>query len=131
ANRTSGDYIYLRSALMYYIEAEALARAGNENQARQVLFEITKERDPSYTLSANSGEALIDEIILQKRIEMWGEGFAWFDLKRLNKGVDRNYSGSNHVFAKLVIPAGDNKFKFMIPQAEIDANPEILPNNPE
>lgn len=131
SNRTSGDYIYLRSALMYYIESEALARSGNEAQAKQVLFEITKERDPNYTLSTNSGQALIDEIIMQKRIEMWGEGFAWFDLKRLNRGVDRNYSGSNHVFAKLVIPAGDNKFLFMIPQAEIDANPEILPNNPE
>lgn len=132
SDRTTGDYIYLRSAEMYYIEAEGLARSGNEAGARDVLFEITKERDSGYAKSANTGDALIDEIILQKRIETWGEGTGWFDLKRLNKGVVRDYSGTNHGdFARLNIPAGDNRFLFMIPQAEVDANPAILPNNPQ
>ena len=63
---------------------------------------------------------------------MWGEGFAWFDLKRLKQGVVRNYPGSNHPdYGKVNIPAGDSKFLFMIPQAEVDANPAILPNNPQ
>src|SRR5690606_3224141 len=84
-DRTAGDYIYLRSAALYYIEAEALARTGKENEAKDVLFEITSSRDPEYVKSAKTGEALIEEIILQKRIELWGEGFAWFDLKRLNQ----------------------------------------------
>lgn len=123
-----GDYIYLRSALMYYIEAEALARSGNEAQARLVLEEITKTRDVNYSTTA-TGQQLIDEIILQKRIELWGEGFAFFDLKRLGKGIERNYAGSNHT-AKLTIPAGDAKFLMQIPQAEIDANSDVLPNNP-
>ncbi|MGK9127510.1 RagB/SusD family nutrient uptake outer membrane protein [Olivibacter sp. SA151] len=132
SDRTQGDYIYLRSAEMYYIEAEGLARSGNEAGAQSVLYEITKERDPEYVKSTKSGAALIDEIILQKRIEMWGEGSAWFDLKRLNKGVERNYSGTNHgSFALLNIPAGDARFLFMIPEAEVNANPQILPNNPE
>jgi len=130
SDRTTGDYIYLRSAAMYYIEAEGLARSGNEGDARQVLYDITKERDPEYTLSVNSGQDLIDEIILQKRIELWGEGHAWFDLKRLGLGVHRDYEGSNHS-SRLEISAGDNKFLFMIPEAEIDANEEVLPNNPE
>lgn len=130
SDRTTGDYIYMRSAAMYYIEAEALARSNDETGAKEVLLEITKERDSEYQLSANSGQDLIDEIILQKRIELWGEGYSWFDLKRLNLGVHRDYEGSNHS-SKLEIPAGDNKFLFMIPQAEMDANPEIGPNNPE
>lgn len=131
-DRTAGDYIYLRSAALYYIEAEALARTGKENEAKDVLFEITSSRDPEYVKSAKTGEALIEEIILQKRIELWGEGFAWFDLKRLNQGVVRDYSGSNHpTYGKFNIPAGDNRFLFMIPQAEVDANPDILPNNPQ
>jgi len=117
---------------LYYIEAEALARSGNEGAARQVLFDITSKRDAAYTKSTKSGADLIDEIILQKRIELWGEGFAWFDLKRLKKGVIRVYEGSNHpAYGKFDIPAGDNRFLFMIPQTEVDANPDILPNNPQ
>lgn len=131
-DRRGGDYIYLRSAAMYYIEAEALARSGNEEEAKNVLFEITSARDAAYVKSQKSGSDLIDEIILQKRIELWGEGFAWFDLKRLKKGVVRIYEGSNHpTYGRFDIPAGDNKFLFMIPQAEVDANPDILPNNPQ
>ena len=132
SDRTQGDYIYLRSAEMYYIEAEALARSGKENEAQNVLFEITGQRDHGYVKSTNTGEALINEIILQKRIEMWGEGCAWFDLKRLKKALVRTYPESNHpAFGKLDYPVGSSKFLFMIPQREVDANPDILPNNPE
>ena len=126
---TAGDYIYLRAASMYYIEAEAYARSGNEALARKVLYDITITRDPSYTLSTNTGTALINEIILQKRIELWGEGYAWFDMKRLGVNLNRDYPGSNHsAFGKFNIVAGDNKFIFQIPQAEIDANPLIVQN---
>ncbi|WP_270088629.1 RagB/SusD family nutrient uptake outer membrane protein [Sphingobacterium sp. SYP-B4668] len=132
SDRTQGDYIYLRSSLLYYIEAEALAKSNNESGARDVLFEITSKRDPQYVKSTKTGAALIEEIITQKRIELWGEGFAWFDLKRLSKGVVRNYAGSNHpTYGKFDIPVGDSRFLFMIPQAEVDSNPDILPNNPQ
>lgn len=123
----SGDYIYVRSASLYYIEAEALARSGNEGTAKQVLYDITITRDPSYVLSTKTGAALINEIIFQKRIELWGEGYAWFDMKRLGVALNRDYVGSNHpAFGKLNIPAGDNRFTFQVPQAEIDANPLIV-----
>jgi hypothetical protein len=126
---TAGDYIYLRAAAMYYIEAEAYARSGNEALAKKALYDITITRDPSYVLSTNTGAALIDEIILQKRIELWGEGYAWFDMKRLSVALTRDYPGSNHpAFGKFNIPAGDNRFIFQIPQAEIDANPLIVQN---
>lgn len=124
-----GDYIYIRSASMYYIEAEALARTGNEALARQTLYDITITRDPSYVLSSNSGPALINEIIFQKRIELWGEGYAWFDMKRLGIALTRDYPGTNHpTFGKFNIPAGDNRFIFQIPQAEIDVNTLINQN---
>ncbi|SNR50091.1 RagB/SusD family nutrient uptake outer membrane protein [Flavobacterium sp. ov086] len=123
----SGDYIYIRSASLYYIEAEALARSGNEGTAKQVLYDITITRDPAYVLSTKTGTALINEIVLQKRIELWGEGYAWFDMKRLGVALNRDYVGSNHPsFGKFNIPAGDNKFIFQVPQAEIDANPLIV-----
>jgi tetratricopeptide (TPR) repeat protein len=124
-----GDYVYLRASELFYIEAEALAKSGNESQAKSVLNEITLLRNPAYSNNL-SGQLLIDEIILQKRIEMWGEGCAWFDMKRLGVSLVRNYTGTNHVIsaAKLDIPAGDNRFLFQIPQAEILANPNIVQN---
>lgn len=122
----SGDYIYLRSASLYYIEAEALARSGSEPIAKQILYDITITRDPSYVLSTKTGAALINEIIFQKRIELWGEGYAWFDMKRLGVPLTRDYPGSNHpAFGKFNIPVGDNRFIFQVPQAEIDVNPLI------
>lgn len=124
-----GDYIYMRAAELYYIEAEALARSGNEVQARQVLYDITKTRDTGYKLSTKIGAELIDEIILQKRIELWGEGSAWFDMKRLGVGLDRTYEGTNHpTFGRTKIEAGHKDFLFQIPQSEIDTNPNIVQN---
>lgn len=130
-NRTEGDYIYLRSSLMYYIEAEGLARSGDEEKAKDVLFEITSNRDSGYIRSTKTGVDLIDEIVLQKRIEMWGEGYAFFDLKRLNKGVERNYTDSNHgSFGKFNIPANDAKLLIQLPQREMESTPTMAPNNP-
>ena len=86
-----GDYIYIRASSLYYTEAEALARQGREAEARQVLYEITSQRDKTYSLSSKSGNELVNEIILQKRIELWGEGYAWFDMKRLGTPLERIY----------------------------------------
>lgn len=130
SDRTQGDYIYIRSSLLYFIESESLARINREEEAKDILFEITNARDNSYARSIKSGSELLDEIILQKRIELWGEGFAWFDLKRLKKEVVRDYLGTNHpTYGRFNIASDDKRFLFMIPQAEVDANPDILPNN--
>ncbi|MFZ4929462.1 RagB/SusD family nutrient uptake outer membrane protein [Chryseobacterium sp. Mn2064] len=121
-----GDYIYIRASSLYYIEAEALARQGREAEARQVLFDITSKRNVTYTLSTKSGNDLINEIILQKRIELWGEGYAWFDMKRLNVPLERVYTGTNHTFGRFNL--APDKFKFQIPNKEINNNPQIKQN---
>jgi hypothetical protein len=80
-------------------------------------------------LSANSGQALIDEILFHRRVELWGEGFRFFDLKRLNQALDRN--GANHsasVALVFNIPAGDNQWEFLFPQTEMNANPAVVQN---
>ncbi len=118
-----GDYIYIRASSLYYTEAEALARQGREAEAKQVLFEITSKRDKAYTLSAKTGAELINEIILQKRIELWGEGYAWFDMKRLNTPLERIYTGTNHTFGRFNLTP--DKFKFQIPNKEINNNPKL------
>lgn len=121
-----GDYIYIRASSLYYIQAEALARQGREAEAKQVLFDITSKRDQAYTLSTKSGSELINEIILQKRIELWGEGYAWFDMKRLNIPLERIYTGTNHTFGRFNLTP--DKFRFQIPNKEINNNPQIKQN---
>ncbi|MDR0581573.1 MAG: RagB/SusD family nutrient uptake outer membrane protein [Prevotellaceae bacterium] len=116
------DYLYMRTSEMVLIEAEALAQQGLGAQAATVLKELLSQRDPNW----NAGSVTAEEVWHQRRIELWGEGFATFDLKRLHKGIDRNYTGSNHYSAaKFAIPAGDKRWIFQIPQSEILENPDI------
>ncbi|MNS22612.1 SusD family protein [compost metagenome] len=119
----------MRVAEMYLIEAEAKARLGNADAAA-VLFEFEKTRNPSYTLSTNSGQALVDEILLQRRIELWGEGFRFYDLKRTNSALDRTNSNHDSGITNGVmnVAPSDKRWQWLIPKAEIDANPLIIQN---
>lgn len=123
------DVPYMRVAEMYLIEAEAKARLGSADAAT-ILFEFEKTRNPSYTLSTNSGQALVDEILLQRRIELWGEGFRFYDLKRTNAALDR--TGANHdvgiTNGVLTAAPSDKRWQWLIPKVEIDANPLIKQN---
>lgn len=122
------DVPYMRVAEMYLIEAEAKARLGLAD-ANQVLFSLVSTRNPSYVLSTNTGDALVNEILVQRRIELWGEGFRFFDLKRTNAALDRK--GTNHISSicrVLDVPAGDKRWQWLIPIAEINANPLIIQN---
>ncbi|NDW18880.1 RagB/SusD family nutrient uptake outer membrane protein [Dysgonomonas sp. 216] len=121
-NNWEGDYLYMRVSEMVLIEAEALARSGQEGPAADVLKELMKERDSSWNKTSVTG----DEVYLQRRLELWGEGFANYDLLRLKKGVDRSYEGTNHLSgATYKIEPNSWYFLYKIPQREIDNNPDI------
>jgi starch-binding outer membrane protein, SusD/RagB family len=126
-----GDVCYMRAAEMYLIEAEALARQGGQDvAARAALFTLANNRNPSYVLSTNSGAALINEIMFQRRIELWGEGFRFTDLKRLNLPLDR--TGANHSLSLCLvtsIPAGDVRWQWLIPKDELNANKKMVQND--
>lgn len=123
------DVPYMRVAEMYLIEAEAKARLGNADAAR-ILYDFEITRNPSYVLSANVGQALVDEILLQRRIELWGEGFRFYDLKRTNSSLDR--TGANHdsgiVNGVMNVEPTDKRWQWLIPRDEINANPLIVQN---
>ncbi|MDP3451388.1 MAG: RagB/SusD family nutrient uptake outer membrane protein [Bacteroidales bacterium] len=131
-----GDFPMIRVAELYLIEAEALARqTGKEEQAKDVLFLLAKNRDPQYVRSTKTGSALIEEILIQRRVELWGEGRNFTDLKRLNLPLVRPLSGTAgqgaHVesFATVFnVPAGGSIWTWMIPRGEIDTNPELKQN---
>lgn len=85
----TADLAYIRLPEMYLIMAEGYARGQKEGDARNALLVLAKDRDPAYTLSTLSGDQLTDEIMFQRRVELWGEGFRFLDLKRLNMPLDR------------------------------------------
>ena len=52
------------------------------------MNELNKVRDAEYNCTA-TGTELINEIRLYRRIELWGEGFNWFDFKRWGESIVR------------------------------------------
>ncbi len=90
------DIPLMRIEEMHFIRIEAMAQRGELETAKNTLVNFMQQyRDANYTCSATTKEELIDEIFLQKRIELWGEGQNYFDYKRLNKSVTRKYEGTN------------------------------------
>jgi starch-binding outer membrane protein, SusD/RagB family len=125
-----GDVPYMRSAEMFLIEAEARARQNQEGLAQTALFNLVKARDPNYVMSTNTGQALIDEIFFHRRIELWGEGFRFIDLKRTNTPLNRN-GIPNHLAALVqifTVPAGDIRWEWLFPQDELNANSAVVQN---
>jgi len=92
----------MRVEEMYLIEAEAAGRE-NEGEGIRLLTEFAKTRDAGYVYGMHneaygnpSTPAFINEVWWQRRLEFWGEGFATFDIKRLQKGIIRSYENTNH-----------------------------------
>jgi hypothetical protein len=127
----TNDYLYMKSGEMYLIEAEAIARQGGRDAAAQTaLYNLVVKRDPSYVKSILTGDALIQEILMQRRCELWGEGFRLFDIKRMNLNMDRANLGHTSSLwnAAGFFPAGDKNFVFLIPKQEMDSNPQMAQN---
>lgn len=131
ASSFMGDPVYMRAGEMYLIEAEANARSGQDAAAQTALFTLVSNRDPGYVKSTKTGTALVDEIMLQRRMELWGEGFRFFDLKRTNSSMNRvcaNFSASVALLSS--VAAGDNSWEWLIPKDELNANPNLGAQNP-
>lgn len=122
------DLVYMRVAEMYLLNAEAAARLGMDAEARESLKAVLELRvdDASY-IDALSGPALIAEIYLQTRLELWGEGKSYLAMKRNKATIVR---GANHLsFVGVPIPYNDERLTFEIPEAEILFNPFIDTQN--
>lgn len=110
----------IRLSEMYLNRAEAYAMPGpnqNEVAARADLNAIITRAGlagVNYT-----GQALVDELIKQRRLEFSFEGHRFFDLKRHGKDIEKT---SNIAFDDFRILAG-------IPTREIDANKGMLSQN--
>ena len=118
----ASDWPLMRVEEMYLIKAEAEAMGGNLSGGKSTLENFVRTyRDPSFTSKANSAQDFQDEVWLQRRMELWGEGFSLFDILRLKKPVVRkntNYDPSvqynSAAEAQILI--------YRIPQCEMETN---------
>lgn len=121
---------FIRSSEMVLVEAEANYFLNDETAARASLVELnaTSGRNPEYTCD-KSGEALWNEIMDYRELELWGEGFAWSDYKRWNRDIVRHSfaeGGNAHISVAKTIPAsGVNKWTWDVPLNETDYNDEL------
>lgn len=113
----ANDIPLMRVEEMYLIKAEAEAMSGADGRSTLVDF-VKTYRDPAYEFN---GSNIQDEVYRQKRIELWGEGLIWYDVMRLNKGVDRRGAGYTAAVVFNIEP-GDPILLWRLPQTEIQGN---------
>ncbi|MCF7561158.1 RagB/SusD family nutrient uptake outer membrane protein [Sabulilitoribacter multivorans] len=129
------DIIYMRTSEMYLIEAEAKAMANDLPGARAALQTLGGARDTAFSAAAfSTQQALMNQIKFQRRVELWGEGFGYTDKIRWDEGIDHSANGGSGASAVLYQdafiverPSINDDWIFKIPQAEINANPNITP----
>ena len=126
----NNDWPLMRVEEMILIQAEGYAISGNEAKAKEILTHFVKTyRDPNYTIP--SGRTLRDEIWFQRRVELWGEGFAVSDARRLNKPIVRFHGPNTTNYAdafQFNIAADDGWLNMRFPQSEKDNNSAIVDN---
>lgn len=127
------DYPIMRIEEMYFLKAEAILHTTGVSAAATALEDIVKTRNSTYTCTAATDAAFLDEYIFQKGVEFWGEGINYFDAKRLEVGIHRAYKGSNCERYQHCLDM-DGVYVGWTPgwnQAELNANPAIYHyNNP-
>lgn len=128
------SYPYMRSSEMVLAEAEAACMAGDETTARSCLTELNSLRIPGYTCDL-SGDALLEEIRVTRRIELWGEGHNWSDFKRWNLPMvrrawvegDPSSGNAPAPYAVEIAPSEKDGWRWGLSRTESDYNPEVKP----
>lgn len=111
-----GSVVFMRAAEMYLIEAEALARLGQDGEAKNVLWELQDIRNAAR--SQSTGDALVADILIERRKELYGEGMAWWDMIRNQQAMDRQ---GDHP-RKPDMPARSWSFILQLPTDEFNSN---------
>jgi starch-binding outer membrane protein, SusD/RagB family len=118
-----------RTSEMYLIRAEANYRLNKENEARNDLNALRTVRISGFTPGAESGTALLNAILLERRKELFAEGHRFFDLKRLNKtAINRCASNGGSPSTICSLTTNNRAWAWPIPFNEIIANSNMTQN---
>lgn len=132
----AGDFCMMRIEEMYFLEAEAQYHL-DPNEGIRLLQDFIKDyRYDSYNRIASGAdeETFLNELLLQKRIEFWGEGILFYDYKRMDIGITRSYPGSNHAGVyKLNTVGRSPQWNIVVTRREFQNNTAITEetNNPD
>ena len=129
------DHPLMRVEEMYFIEMEAVAHS-DLGLAKILLEEFMDTRvvDGSFVCEASDLNSFLDEMLFQKRVEFWGEGVVFFDYKRLGKGIQRGYPGTNEAAVYAFNSDGlSPQWNIVVTNGEFQYNAGInsLTNNPD
>lgn len=117
------DFPLMRVEEMYLIKAEAQGKQSPATGAATLNSFVQTYRDPSFVCLTDA-EGFQNSVWMQRRIELWGEGFSYFDLMRLQKGLDRRGMGIDPAWV-YVVDANDPVMHYQIVQSEFEANSQI------
>ena len=131
------DFKAFRVSEAYLIRAEANARNMQYGAAANDVLAIRNARfDGGQTLPSYSSVAeAVEDVIAERRLELAFEGHRYNDIKRvrdvLNVGIERIDADCVDLGSfPCSLPANSEKWIFPVPQTEINANPNILPQAP-
>lgn len=116
----------IRLSEVYLMRAEAAAMQSKEDIARDDVTMIRQRGLPSAAPVTAAGQALLDEIALERRIELAYEGQRLWDLMRKKQDMVRNQCTSLASACTVTYP--NDRFVLPIPAAELNANPNIAQN---
>lgn len=127
------DIKVIRAAEVLLNKAEAQFELGLEGPALATLNQLREERFNTFTPGTETGQDLENAIQFERRVELAFEGHRFFDLKRRGESIQRSSfgdlrDGTGTPAEVLTLPAGDFRFQFPIPIAEINANPNYVQN---
>lgn len=124
------DWPFMRVEEMILNQAEGLVRSGKTAEGKKVLSDFVKTyRDPEYNVDA-TGRSIEDEIWFQRRVELWGEGFANNDTRRLGKPLVRFHDSKSNFPAafRFNMPADDGWWLLRFCTDELNTNLAVVDN---
>jgi starch-binding outer membrane protein, SusD/RagB family len=117
----SHNVVVIRLSEVFLIAAEAAARSNADGAG--YLYELTQRRSASYTLSTQTGEALVDEIAVERRKELAVEGHGVYDYIRRGKDITRVAADHENISVDKITIASDHyQTIYPIPLQEINAS---------
>lgn len=124
----------IRLSEVYLTAAECAFRNNDKTKAVEYLNYLVKNRTTTEASLATVDNITLDRILIERRKELIGEGQRYFDALRNNETITRYTSeadkGWHKTLSKEAQSFNRDYFKAIaaIPQAEINANPNIKQN---
>jgi hypothetical protein len=128
------DAKVLRTAEVLLNRAEAYQRSSNNTLALADLNLLRTNRYSSSTSLTLTGDALLAEILKERRLELAFEGDRFWDLKRRNLPVQRSATtgdradGTGVKYIRTTLAVGDHRFQMPFPSSEINFNTKFKQN---